>query len=172
MGEVNKKKIEEFITIAKYDSIVYFIVFIISTLFILFIAHKTDTGIYLLFILCQLLFFVGKITSYINIKKIEQYISKNNLYDKMGEIKFWNKEYYILSDNYVIIKDKKITHFEYNKIKKIKKLKKHHKGSYDIYLNITLQNKEEYKILIYTTSLVNEEYKDISEFLLEKIDKL
>ena len=89
------------------------------------------------------------------------------------EIKFWNEEYYILTDNYIIIKNKKITHFEYNKIKKIKKTKKyHHRGGYDIYLNITLQNKEEYKILIYTTSLVNEEYKDISGFILEKIDKL
>lgn len=170
MGELNKKKIKEFITIAKYDIIVYFIIFVISILAISFISIKTDTYIYLLFILCPLMFLLGKITSYINIKKIEQYISKNNLYNNMGEIKFWNEEYYILSDNYVIIKNKNITHFEYNKIKNIEKMKKINKGSYDIYLKIILHNDEEYKILINTTGLVNEKYKDISEFMLEKIN--
>lgn len=170
MSELNQKKIKEFITIAKYDIIVYFIIFVISILAISFISIKTDTYIYLLFILCPLMFLLGKITSYINIKKIEQYISKNNLYNNMGEIKFWNEEYYILSDNYVIIKNKNITHFEYNKIKNIEKMKKINKGSYDIYLKIILHNDEEYKILINTTGLVNEKYKDISEFMLEKIN--
>lgn len=170
MGELNKKKIKEFIAIAKYDIIVYFIILVISILVISFIVIKTDTYIYLSFILCPLLFFISKIISYINIKKIEQYISKNDLYNNMGEIKFWNEEYYILSDKYVIIKNKNITHFEYNKIKNIKKIKKVRKGSYNVYLKIMLHNDEEYKILIDTTSLVNEKYKDISEFILEKIN--
>ena len=87
----------------------------------------------------------------------------------IGRIFFWNNQEYMITDNYfIIINKKKVIHFQYNDIEELYKKTNYKHGGLNEYLYIRLKNNEEYKVLIWTTFLVNEEYKDISEYLLSK----
>ena len=98
---------------------------------------------------------------------------ENSLLDKIGKISFWNEKNYFMTDNYIITSEYNVTRiYKYDDIEKISKRKntvinsKH--SYYEEYLTITFKDKEQIEILIYTTALVDEEFKDITDFLLNK----
>lgn len=165
----NYKNINEYIIETKYDILVYLIFYIITiviaTIFSFYVNHWSPIVASLM-----LIFFVlGRITAYKNIKKIEKYLVDKKMINDIGRIFFWNNQEYMLTDNYfIIINKKKVIHFQYNDIEELYKKTNYERGGLNEYLYIRLKNNEEYKVLIWTTFLVNEEYKDISEYLLSK----
>lgn len=171
MENENREKINKMVVTAKYDMIFSFLVFVVVTLVISIMVFNGLTPIYLFFILIPLFFLYGKIISYINIKAIKRYIEKNDLYNKMGKIEYWNEEYYLLTDNYIIIRQGKIFHFKYDEIKEIEKrttYNLHRISTINKHIYIKLFDEKVYRILVNTTSSVNEEYRDITDFLLAK----
>lgn len=166
------KTIDEYVTIAKYDIIVWIFVTILLTIGLLIYSYKQDFYDYLFFLMIPIFFSFSKILTYINVKMIKNYLIKNNLIQKIGKIYFWNDKNYFLTDNYMIILNKiKIVHFEYDDITEIYKINEitgRHSIGMDEYLNIKLKNNNVYKVLISSTKLVDETTKDITEFLLKK----
>lgn len=170
--EKKKLTLDEYIDIGKSDIIVYICVtFILLTIF-LYVGIKYNVYYYL--------FFVGiiviertfeRIETFMTLKQIKKYITINNLLDKIGNIDYWNERYYFLTDNYMIIKqNKKIYSFKYSEIEKIYKesnlvLNKYSKSQE--YLHIVVGNND-FIILIYSTVLVGEDFKDISDYLIKK----
>lgn len=168
-----KKKytIEEYVNIAKYDIYLYLI---ITSIFIAIIIIGSEplkyiSGIFGLILASRS---IEKIKVYSNLKKIYTYLKDNNLLDKIGDINYYNESNYFLTDNYMIIyQHKNVYHFMYEEIKCIR-----HEHNFRIgdnskqtsYLYITLKNDEEFKILISSTILVNENFKDISNDLINK----
>lgn len=122
--------------------------------------------------LFHFIFTISKFITYINTIKIKKYLIDNKLEKSLGKIFFWNEKNYFLTDKYmIIIRQTKVTHFGYNEIKTLEKqtvIKEGRGFSASEYLIITLKNSLKYRILIWSTSMVNEEMKDITEFLLEK----
>ena len=116
-----------------------------------------------------------RIGTLLTLVKIKSYLIDNNLLDKIGNIDYWNNRYYFLTDNYMIIKqNKEIYSFEYSEIERIYKesyveLGKH---SYSQELLHIIVNGNDFKILISTTVLVGEDYRDISDYLIEKNPKI
>lgn len=105
-------------------------------------------------------------------KKIKKYLTENRLLDKLGSIDFWNEHHYFLTANYmIIIKNEIVYAFPYSEIERIdKKSNVHLRGSssrVEEYLYIMTKTNE-FKVLISTTLLVGEEYRDISDYLLNK----
>ena len=170
----NKKKltIDEYIDIAKNDIIVYAsVTFILLTIF-LYVGIKYNVYYYLFFVG---LIIIGRtyerIDAFLTLKQIKKYLTINNLLDKIGTIDYWNEKYYFLTDNYMIIKQgKEIYSFKYSEIKRIYKesnlvLNKYSKSQE--YLHILVGNNN-FIILIYSTVLVGEDFKDISDYLIKK----
>ena len=174
MKKVNKN-FNDYLIETKYDLILYFIISIIYliSLSLLYVFLGEAYSFALLFIAIFHFFLTyGKLTCYINVLKIKKYLIENNLEKELNNIIFWNEQNYFLTNNIIVIKtDSKVNHFEYSKIKKIKKETKVRIGkstSVKEYLVIELTDKTKYKILTWSSSLENEEFKDISDFLLEK----
>jgi len=171
----DKKSIDEYIKIAKGDVDIHLLVAIILFLILIYICYKFDSYYFLLIEMFQLIRLISRIEGYFNIKKINKYLIDNNLIEKIGRIDFWNERNYILSKEYMIIKiQKDIFTFKYSDIQKIYKkthLRIGKNSKYEEYLNI-ITNDNEFEILIYTTILVEEEYKDISKYLLKKNPKI
>ena len=169
------KTLYDYIKEAKSDMILYFVILgiLIIVQIILYILYGIPVSICFLFlVLAHLLFTTYKITSYNNVLKINKYLINNQLENKIGNIIFWNEKDYFLTDNYILL----VIHFKVNCIdyKEIKTISKRmeiivnkHSGANE-YLTIELRNNKKYDILIWTTYLIGEEYKDISEFLIEK----
>lgn len=168
------KNIDDYIKISKYEIILYFILFIIISGILIFVANKYDCEFYLYIIIVPFLVVISKISIYININKIKKHLVDKKLLNKIGKIRFWNYRHYLLADNYMIIKKGKIVRsFSYDEIVEINRkveIEKHtvNKYSYTEYLYIKLKDYSVFKILIDTMKLVNEEYKDITKFLLDK----
>jgi len=171
----DKKSIDEYIKIAKGDVDIHLLVAIILFLILIYICYKFDSYYFLLIEMFQLIRLISRIEGYFNIKKINKYLIDNNLIEKIGRIDFWNERNYILSEEYMIIKKQKnIFAFKYSDIKEIYKKTHLELGKYsklEEYLTI-ITNDNEFEILIYTTILVEEEYKDISKYLLKKNPKI
>lgn len=170
--EKKKLTLDEYIDIGKSDIIVYICVtFILLTIF-LYVGIKYNVYYYLFFVG---LIVIGRtserIETFMTLKQIKKYLTINNLLDKIGNIDYWNERYYFLTDNYMIIKqNKKIYSFKYSEIKKIYKesnlvLNKYSKSQE--YLHIVVGNNN-FIILIYSTVLVGEDFKDISDYLIKK----
>ncbi len=172
----NKKKkkltLDEYIDIGKSDIIVYVsVTFILLTIF-LYVGIKYNVYYYLFFVG---LIIIGRtyerVETFVTLKEIKKYLTINNILDKIGNIDYWNEKYYFLTDNYMIIKQgKEIYSFEYSEIEKIYKesnlvLNKHSKSQE--YLHIVVGNNN-FIILIYSTVLVGEDFKDISNYLIKK----
>ena len=178
MKKKEKKKltIDEYIEIGKGDISVYIIVTIILLSISLYIGIKYNVYYHMIFIGILM---VGRIAERIDtlltLKKIKIYLVNNNLLDKIGNIDYWNDRYYFLTDNYMIIKQKKeIYSFEYSEIERIYKesyveLSKHSYSQEHLHIIV---NDNDFKILISTTVLVGEDYRDISDYLLEKNPKI
>ena len=174
MKKKGKKKltIDEYIDIGKGDITVYIIVTIILFAISLHFGIKYNFYLHLLFIgLIMIGRICERIDTFLTLKKIKKYLINNNLLDKIGNIDYWNDRYYFLTDNYIIIKqNKEIYSFKYSEIERIYKesyleLNKH--SYFQEHLHI-LVNDNDFKILISTTVLVGEDYKDISDYLIKK----
>lgn len=115
---------------------------------------------------------IPKVTAYKNILKLRDYLITRKMFEKIGEIKFWDSNRYLLTDNFMMIIEKEeVLCFSYKEIKKMFKKGKFKIGknsSFQRYLHIVLKNNKEIKILIFSTTLVNENYKDITEYILSK----
>ena len=170
MGKkIKVKSINEYIIEAKSDLLVYLIFYIIiiviATIFSFYVRHWSPIA----FSFILIFFVLGRITTYKNIKKIEKHLVDEKIINNIGRILFWNEQDYIITDNYfIIVNRKKVTHFRYNDITELYKKTNYNRGGFKEYLHIKLKNNKEYSVLIWTTFLVNEEYKDISKYLLEK----
>lgn len=167
------KNLNDYIEMAKYDIMLYLLLFLIITGVIVFYFYKTKIWFYLFIPFVLFVVFLSKISTYINLLSIRKYLLNNNLIEKMGNIIFWNYKNYFLTDNYFIIKRTAFVDcFSYKDILEIYKEKKitlkSKYSSISEYLHIRLKNGNQHKILIDTTKLVNEEYKDITNILLEK----
>ena len=118
---------------------------------------------------------VERIDTLLTLKKIKSYLVENNLLDKIGNIDYWNDRYYFLTDNYMIIKQNKIIDaFKYSEIERIYKesyveLSKHSYSQEHLHIVV---NNNDFKILISTTVLVGEDFRDISDYLIEKNPKI
>jgi len=174
MKKKEKKKltIDEYIDIGKGDITVYVVVTIILLAISLWFGIKYNFYFHLLFIG---LIMIGRVSERIDtlltLKKIKRYLVDNNLLDKIGNIDYWNDRYYFLTDNYMIIKQKKkIFSFKYSEIERIFKesyfeLSKHSYSQEHLHIIV---NDNDFKILISTTVLVGEDYRDISDYLIKK----
>lgn len=170
--EKKKLTLDEYIDIGKSDIIVYVSVTLILLIIFLYIGIKYNVYYYLFFIG---LIVIGRsyerIETFVTLKQIKKYLTDNNLLDKIGNIDYWNERYYFLTDNYMIIKQgKEIYSFKYSEIEKIYKennlvINKHSRSQE--YLHIIVGNNN-FIILIYSTVLVGEDFKDISDYLIKK----
>lgn len=174
MKKKEKKKltIDEYIDIGKGDITVYVFVTIILLAISLWFGIKYNFYFHLLFIG---LIMIGRVSERIDtlftLKKIKRYLVDNNLLDEIGNIDYWNDRYYFLTDNYMIIKQKKeIFSFKYSEIERIFKesyfeLSKHSYSQEHLHIIV---NDNDFKILISTTVLVGEDFRDISDYLIKK----
>ena len=156
----------------KSDILTYSWVLIIVTVILLIVSYKTNCYFMLLLDIFSLGALVNKINVKFKLRKIEKYLIDNNLFNEIGKVEYWNEENYFLTENYVIILiGKNVKIFSYLDIISISK-KTEIKGGVHLnmyeYVVVTLLNSEQYKILSFTTELVNEQYTDISGFLLNK----
>ena len=170
--EKRKLTIDEYIDIAKWDIVIYVIVSVIVLLISLYIGVKYNFYYHLIFIGIIIVIKIGeRINTYITLKKIKSYLVDNNILDKIGNIDYWNERYYFLTDNYIIIKHGKVIYsFRYSEIERIYKESYTRLGKHSYsqeYLHIVTSDND-FKLLIYTTILVGEYYKDISSYLMEK----
>lgn len=168
-----KKKIDDYIGVAKTDIYVYIVFAIIFFLFLLYLSYWFKYFFPLFFEIACFMSIHSKLATYNNLKKIKKYLENNNLLEKIGKIDFWNGESYFLTENYmIIINNGVINHFAYSDIKQMYK-KTYHGSNFGSlytqeYLHIRLKDYTEYKVLIYSTCLVNEDFRDISGYLLQK----
>lgn len=174
MKKKEKKKltIDEYIDIGKSDITLYVIITIILLAISLYFGIKYNFYFHLLFIgLIMIGRICERIDTLLTLKKIKNYLVDNNLLYKIGNIDYWNDRYYFLTDNYMIIKQKKeIYSFEYSEIERIYKesyveLSNHSHSQENLHIVV---NDNDFKILIYTTVLVGEDCRDISNYLIEK----
>ncbi len=170
---VKNRTIDDYINIGKSDIVLYLIISLILLIFLLCISFKFNDYFFLFFEIIMLLFFIGKLETYINLKKFKKHLIDHNIYNKIGKIDYFNEKDYFLTNNYMIIKkDKQIYSFKYTDIKRIFKinnivLNNHSNSYYQIKLYI-ITNNNEFEILIYSTILVDKDYMDISDYLLNK----
>ena len=165
----NKLTIDEYINISKGDITIYVIMTIILLAISIYFAIKYN--LYLLILLVGLIM-IGRtyerIDTHLNLTKIKNYLIDKNLLDQIGNIDYWNDRYYLLSDNYMIIKQKKEIHsFKYSEIEKIYKESYLRRRYPQEYLHIVV-NGNDFKVLIATTILVGEDIRDITDYLLKK----
>lgn len=174
---MKKKTIDEYIEIAKTDIILYIIVLLILSLILLYISFRVNWYYLMIFSIVFSFSIINKIIVYHTLRNIKDYLIKNDLLDKIGEIIFWNEKNYLLTDNYIIISEYNIiSYFEYDDILEITKRNDTVLNSrcshFDEYLVITFKDGQQIEVLMYSTALVSEEVKDITEFLLNKNNKI
>lgn len=177
--EKKDKKINDYVVETKSDMFLYLIILVILiiTAVILNVLYgEAVLYTFIAFVLFHLFFTFDKITSYRNILRIKKCLVNNNLENKIGNIIFWNEKNYFLTDNYVlIVKGLKVDCISYQDIKSISKRMDinfgKHSGAQE-YLTIEVSSGKQYDILTWSTYLVGEEYKDISDILLEKNSKI
>lgn len=170
--EKKKLTIDEYIDIGKSDITLYVFITIILLAISLYFGIKYNFYFHLLFIgLIMIIRICERIDTLLTLKKIKNYLVDNNLLYKIGNIDYWNDRYYFLTDNYIIIKQKKeVYSFEYSEIERIYKesyveLSNHSYSQENLHIVV---DENDFKILIYTTVLVGEDYRDISDYLIEK----
>ena len=173
--KLTNKTLYDYIKEAKSDMILYFIILgiLIIVQIVLYILYGIPVAIcFLFFILAHLLFTTDKIVSYKNMLKINKYLINNQLENKIGNIIFWNEKNYFFTDNYILlVKNFKVHCIDYKNIKTISKrikIRTNKHSGVNEFLNIELKDNKKYDILIWTTYLVGEEYKDVSKILIEK----
>ncbi len=123
--------------------------------------------------------FIGifyKISTFYSIKEIISYIDEKNLRDKMGNIDYWNENNLFLTEKYMIVKYKrKIYNFEYKDILKIyyeDELRIGKNSSHSRFLHVVVNGFDEFMFLIQSTYITYQETEDISDYLLDKNNKI
>lgn len=173
--EKKKKTIEEYIEIAKGDITVHLILTIFFFFLLLYIGYLVDWYYIIIFDAIMPVITIERVTVYFDLKKIKKYLINNNLISKIGKIDFWNEENYFLTDNYMIIlREKNIYAIKYSEIKQIyieNYLKLGKNSTWEEYLHV-LTKDNEFRILMWTTILVCEEFYDLKKYLLEKNPKI
>ena len=170
--EKQQLTIDEYIDIGKGDITLYVTIAIILLAISLYFGIKYNFYFHLLFIgLIMIGRICERIDTLLTLKEIKSYLVDNNLLYKIGNIDYWNNRYYFLTDNYMIIKQKKkIYSFEYSEIERIYKesyteLSNHSYSQENLHIVV---NGNDFKVLIYTDILVGEDYRDISGYLIQK----
>ena len=167
-----KKTLDKYIEISKADIYVFLFMTVVIFLILLYFSYKINWYCFLLFDIVMVFATIGKINVYFNLKKIKKYLIDSKLIDKIGTIDYWNAKNYFLTDNYMIIlSNGAISVFSYSEISEIfieTYLELGRMICLQKYLHIVLNTNDEYKILIFSTSLVGEDFKDISQYLLNK----
>lgn len=170
--EKQQLTIDEYIDIGKGDITLYVTIAIILLAISLYFGIKYNFYFHLLFIgLIMIGRICERIDTLLTLKEIKSYLVDNNLLYKIGNIDYWNNRYYFLTDNYMIIKQKKkIYSFEYSEIERIYKesyteLSNHSYSQENLHIVV---NDNDFKVLIYTDILVGEDYRDISGYLIQK----
>lgn len=169
-----KKTLDEYMHIAKWDVYLYvFLTVVFSGVGFIGLLLK-DSLIPLIFFLA-IYVFIGiffKVKTYFNMKIIISYIDEHNLKDKLGEIEYWNENSFFLTENYMIIKQKKKVYcFKYKDIVKIfyeDRMRIGRESSHSRFLHVVVDGLEEFVFLIQSTSITYQETKDIGEYLLKK----
>ena len=167
---MNKKKIEDYIGVAKTDIIFYVILTVVFLIILLILGHIYKFYYGVLFDIFMIIFTYFRVVAYYNLKKIYNHLNENDLLYKIGSIDYWNEKNFFLTENYMILKERnEVLAFKYNKIKEIyKSVYRRARGSHiDTYLHVVLDGSE-FKVLIYTTVLADCDYRDISDYLLKK----
>ena len=170
--EKQQLTIDEYIDIGRGDITLYVTIAIILLTISLYFGIKYNFYFHLLFIgLIMIGRICERIDTLLTLKEIKSYLVDNNLLYKIGNIDYWNNRYYFLTDNYMIIKQKKkIYSFEYSEIERIYKesyteLSNHSYSQENLHIVV---NDNDFKVLIYTDILVGEDYRDISGYLIQK----
>lgn len=165
--------VDDYINVAKTDIYLYIVILIVLFLVLLYISYRVNWYYLLLFDGLFLISVFRRIITYRNLKKIKEYLISKKIINKIGKIDFWNEKHYFLTEKYMIIIENNIVDsFEYSDISSIPKEVNYNfktTGSYfPDYLCITLNNKKQYKILIFANYIVSDNLRDISSYLLEK----
>ncbi len=178
MEEYKKKKVSEYVKEAKEDVVFYWILFLLLLFLvgILFLFQNNMAYWILVFCFAHFLLTLGKCITYFLIKKLYRYFLEQKLVEEMNSVYFWNKETCMLTEHFVFLLHKnKFIHFSYDSIceisKKVHVISRRNR-SMDEYLYIKTKEGKEYKVLIWTTNMVNVDYQDISAFLLLKNKKV
>lgn len=177
----NEKKIgfEKYISVVKKNTYICFIVVIITFFILLCISLKFEY--YLLLILNALMIYIlfKKGGIYYSVKRIKNYLIKNNLINKIGNIEMAIENLYFFTEYYMIVSSKiSILCFKYSEIEKIYMeylnkidISMRDYNRVESYLCFVLQNGVEFKILIETANFLfntNKNYCDIRNYLLNK----
>lgn len=176
-----KKSFGECVNEAKRKAYISSIISIFMIFIVLYISIKLNN--YVLFVLELIMFIISinKIKKYSEVKKIKNYLIKNNLIDKIGNINFMNEGNYFLTEYYMIVLYKQnILCFDYSKIKKVYKeywnkfdISATTSGNYiELYLHFILKDGIEFRILtdIFTYIFFDtyKNAKNIIDYLLVK----
>lgn len=176
-----QKTFNEYINIAKRTTYIFCIITIFMFFIVLYIGIRLDNYILFIFEMIMIIVSVNKIRKYSKMKKIEKYLIKQNLIDKIGNINFINENHYIFTDYYIIVLYKQnVKCFDYFEIKKVYKeywnkfdISTANFGNYvELYLNFILKNGMKFRILTDTfTHIILEDdgnYQEIINYLLMK----
>lgn len=166
------KTIDDIVYESKMDIYTYIIITIVLFLILLYFSFKVDWYFLMFCNSIMIIVTITKVFVYIRTLKIRKYLITNHLTSKIGNIDYWNNNHYLLTENYMIVSTlNRVNCFPYSEIKEIYKKSKNHIGKnsyFQEYLCLVLENWEEIEILIFSTALVNEDYKDITDYLLNK----
>ena len=164
------KSIDEYITEAKIDVVIYFMVFLIIFLVGLYFSYRWGEYIFIIFLGGWLLFsLLGRVQVLYHVSKTKKYLISNHLLDKIGKIIFWDNDSYFLTDYYFIIFYRFRVHiFSYDDILSIQKEVCYRRHNSNDHLYIALKNQETFHVLIDSYNMTISDNKDISKFLLSK----
>lgn len=166
---MKNKSFDDYLREAKEDTWLYSIISIVILIILLIISIIYSFYYILIFYTFFGILLLGKFQAYNNLKIIKNYLDENNLLEMIGKIDFWNDEYYFLTENYmIIIESKKVHCFKYEEICELEKTINYLNSARGDYLKIILNDGREFNILIFSSDLVNEKFKDISSYLIEK----
>lgn len=173
---MNKKTIDNYIEESKTDIYVSILAAAILFFLLLTISFKLEHYYILIILILPVLGIFTKIEIYKRIIRVKEYLINNNLLEKIGKIDYWNNKNYFLTENYMIfITTKTVDIFSYKDIKEIKKEINYNKINAknpslpEDYLYITLKDNKKYRIVIHRGGyLINEDVKDITNYLLNK----
>lgn len=169
----HKKTLDNYLVEAKVDIVIYLVFYLVVLGCLFYLSYEIHFyPFFVIFLLWFLVSWIKRIQIYYYVVLIKRYITSHNLLDKLGDILFWNNDYYFLTEHYFIIVVKgRVEVFSYQDISSIQKKAHYFLGRnshIDKNLFITLKNGKQYQILISSTLLTIEVQKDITEFLLEK----
>lgn len=164
------KTIDDYITEAKTDIFIYFVVYLLIFLGGLYLSYRWGEYIFIIILGVWFVFsIIGRVEVLYNVSKMKKYLVCNHLIDKIGNIVFWDNDSYFLTDYYFLIVYRfKVFVFCYNDILSIQKEVCYRRHNSVDYLHITLKNQDKFDVLIHSYHMTVSDNKDISKFLLSK----